>query len=421
MLTKKDIKLFLFLIILYFTSFFINNLFYSIITIFIVYMLIAFSKTSTSIIVLYSTIPCLGLFDNIGFTYFYNIAILILLLKMIIALIFKKRKINFYMFLLFTFLFIYNCILIVANNIATVNRMLQLISLGTSSLLLPFLTNKNDFNTCKIYYTLTIFLLLSFSLGLCRDITLWGFPLPNNHRLVGLMRDPNYFSAYASITIFSSLILFKKLKLSAVCLFFITFLSISKMFLLITIVSIIFLLITNFNKLITIISKKQTLKLLIFKISIITIIVIAIPIIFYFLYDKYSSRIFGTTLTTGRTYIWTEYLKILFSDNSTFLWGKSIFYNSIYNITYTESNMVAHNTIIDTIMSYGFFISLLIYISFIKFIAHYKLNKYKTLLLIIFFILIMSLSFLMADNFYILLLYVFNILNMNDFQKSTVN
>ena len=193
------------------------------------------------------------------------------------------------------------------------------------------------------------------------------------------------------------------------------------MFLLITIVSIIFLLITNFNKLITIISKKQTLKLLIFKISVITIIVIAIPIIFYFLYDKYSSRIFGTTLTTGRTYIWTEYLKILFSDNSTFLWGKSIFYNSIYNITYTESNMVAHNTIIDTIMSYGFFISLLIYISFIKFIAHYKLNKYKTLLLIIFFILIMSLSFLMADNFYILLLYVFNILNMNDFQKSTVN
>ena len=417
MFSKKDISLFLLLIVLYFTAFLINSLFYSIIIILIVYIFIAFAKTSTSIIVLYSTIPCLGLFDNIGYTYFYNVATLILLIKMMVGLILNKRKINFYMFLLLLFLLLYNAILTVANNIMSINRILQLISFGSSSLLLPFLTNKRDFDANKIYYTLTIFLILSFFLGLCRDITIWGFPLPNNHRLVGLMRDPNYFSAYASITIFSSLILFKKIRISAICLFFITFLSISKMFLLITIVSIIFLAITNFNKFIMLFTKKQSLKSLIFKITIILFSTTTILILFFFLFNKYANRIFGTTLTTGRTYIWSEYLKILFTDSTTFFCGRSIFYNSIFNITYTEPNMVAHNTILDVLMSYGFFIALLIHILFIRFITKYKLNKYKILLLIILMILIMSLSFLMTDNFYILLLYIFNVLNKNNFQN----
>lgn len=85
-----------------------------------------------------------------------------------------------------------------------------------------------------------------------------------------------------------------------------------------------------------------------------TLFIFFIFLLSFFIIDKYLVRFSNTTLTTGRTFIWNEYIIKIMNDPFGMMFGRSISYSSFYKIYYTEANMVAHNTLLDIILSYVF-------------------------------------------------------------------
>ena len=402
---KKN-YLFFIIIFLYFINLFINNIIIALITISFVYLCILFCKKETSIILSISTVPCMGVFDDVGFLYFYNFALLLLLIKLSFINCLNCKKINIKIPILIFILVIYNLVIQLYSGLFSIKHLIDLCGFIISSLTL-FFALYEDINVKKLCKILTIFMIVSFIIGFIKDTFVWGFPLPDKHRLIGLMRDPNYFSAWASILIFSSIILHKKINLSTFILFLAALLSFSKMFLIICIISSLCLIVIFFNNILNFIfTKKRTVYCQTLFVSLSAILVVFFCLLGFFVIDKYFIRFSSTTLTTGRTFIWNEYITRIINDPFSMVFGRSISYSSFYTIYYTEANMVAHNTLLDIILSYGIFGTFIIILFLYNYISNIRINKNNITIFIILLIITFSLSWLMIDHFYILLLYI---------------
>ena len=378
-----------------------------------IYLIILFSNLEYAILYTFTTIPCMGLFDSIGFKYFYNIAFILLLFKIIISRPKSLSTINKTLIVLFFIFSFYNLVIGFVNKLNYKDLLINTSGFFTSTMIFALLLGNKILNLKKAYYYLGIFILVSFLLGYIYDLIRFDFVIPDMHRLVGLMRDPNYFSAYAAIVTFMAYPIFKKIKVLSILIFAVALWSVSKMFLLISIVTIILLLIMNYKYFINLFKVFKNLvlwkKIIIICVS---LVVLAIAIIFIQKVGyKYLIRLKEFSLLTGRGYIWSEYFKYLGNDQLGLIFGKSMSYNQFYNVVYSDSHMVAHNTFLDILLSFGIFGYIIIALAVIYILKKEKLqfNINAISLVVIIFILMMSLSYLMTDNFYILLLVVFEL------------
>ena len=245
-------------------------------------------------------------------------------------------------------------------------------------------------------------------------ISRWGSKIPLTYRFKGLLRDSNYYSVDALLLIISSMLYNKKITRESLIMFVIGILAVSKMFILIALLS---FFIMAFWQIINIKNKKQMLCFL--------LILLALPIIFYNLkkinfvnnmINKYLYRTESVSLFTGREYIQSYYAKEILNDPITLIFGRSTSYSEVLNIGYDIGdsfyyNIVAHNTYLDVILSWGVF-GTIIYVFFLsKLICVYKKNyninnRFNIIFLLLIGMCLFALSYLMLDFFAILILYV---------------
>ena len=135
--------------------------------------------------------------------------------------------------------------------------------------------------------------------------------------------------------------------------------------------------------------------------------------------DKYTYRTETTSLLTGRDYLWSFYFNSIFDSIKNLLIGNSLtYYPNILNPGQNNdffTNFIAHNTYLDIIVSWGI-IGTCIYIIFVKkIIDNFNKtlnNKFKVknndfyICGIVYLMSLMALSYLGADAFAIILLYL---------------
>lgn len=416
---STNFKLF-FLIFLYIVSFISSNEYVGYICIICIYSLILFSKILDSYLCSISTIPCMGVFDNIGINSFYNIAFILFLIRLIFYYLKSNSHIPIILLLLFVYINAYNIIVLILNDMISIDTINNSIGFFTATMVLSLTIEISEIKCAMrhAYYWMFTFILLSFLLGGIRDISMWGFPLPEAHRLSGLMRDPNYLSSFTAITIFSYFVIFDRLGITPFILTIVGLLTVSKMFLIIVIISYLYLIIVNLNKILhTIKSRMPIHKALFFIIIFFTTLLIIVLFSNYF-FSKYFYRLTEYTLTTGRTFIWGQYLNEITNSMSGLFFGKSLSYSIVYEVKFGGTIMVVHNTFFDILLSFGLLNFILIIYAIYKYFTKIKYNKNDFVLIIILFIIMSSLSWLMIDNFFYLTLYIFLSICSNSSKKS---
>lgn len=395
----------LFIILLFFLSgaYILNNNILMILSIIIAYGLIMFSSFNKGISYVYFLMPLAGMFDNLGFKYLFNIAIFILFIRLIIENLIYKNPIFYKFTILFIILIIWDIIITIFSNLFDINYIAN-ISLYSSWLIFAYIINKNELEYNNLIKYLFIGYLLSCILCVYYMINRWGFNIPDMYRFKGLSRDANYFATYSLILLFGS----RNLYISIISLIF-GLLSTSKMFLLLLILGLILKLSFTLwdiigNK------RKINIKKLYLQISIFSILIIifAYSGLLQVIYDKYIFRFIAYDFTTGRFGIQMKYIFQMISDPISFLFGRGLKYRLFYNVPFArEANMIAHNTYLDIILSFGI-IGLTIFIyMFYKICNLYLYNNKKSIILLIVFLLsLIALSYLSADLFSFILFLV---------------
>lgn len=381
-----------------------------------IFLVIIFCKEDEAVPLILFIHPNSALFDNIGFTYLFNITIVLIAVKMLFFFKYKLPRNSLLLFLILLFIEIILCLLSGMTDF----KIFSLISWISSYLVLilvSFNHKKIDFE--KIYKYFFTGFCLSFIIGWFNPIMKWGINIPTGYRFTGLLRDPNYYSIDALFLIFSASTYAKICKknkfIYIIPLIFMGFCSISKTFIILLFIGIFISVILNIKK----------IK---FKNFILGFIIIMIAILFAYNYglidlimDKYLYRSETTSLLTGRDKLWEFYILSLFSNPFTLLFGNSLtYYSRILNPGIIDSfftNFVAHNTYLDAILGWGI-LGILIYMYMIinifnsfkiyynKFLIKEK-NSNFYVCAIIFLAVLFVLSYLSADVFAILLMYLF--------------
>lgn len=377
---------------------------------------IIFCKEAEAIPLILFIHPNSALFDNIGFTYLFNITIALVAIKMLFFFKYKLPRNSLLLFLILLFMEIILCLFSGMIDF----KIFSLISWISSYLVLilvSFNHEKIDFK--KIYRYFFIGFCFSFIIGWFNPIMKWGINIPTGYRFTGLLRDPNYYSIDVLFLIFSSSVYAKICKknkfIYIIPLTFMGFCSVSKTFVILLFIGIFISIILNIKK----------IK---FKNFILGFIIITIAILFAYNYglidlimDKYLYRSETTDLLTGRDKLWKFYISSLFKNPFTLLFGNSLtYYSKILNPGIIDSfftNFVAHNTYLDIVLGWGI-LGILIYmymlsnifngfkIYYNKFLIKEKNPNFYTCT-IIFLAVLFVLSYLSADVFAILLLYLF--------------
>ena len=403
-------------------------------------LIIIFAKETSYMPLIMYMHPNSAMYDDIGFTYLFNVTIFLIVLK----LIFTKR-----MFLpkkeviIFSLILVWEIFLNILDS-SVKSNMLSLISWISSYVILIFMANKVekiDFN--KVYKYFFFGFVLSVLAGLSYPINKWGLNIPVAYRFVGLLRDPNYYTVDALFLMFSS---FKyknnnKLNIYFIVAFICGILSVSKMFILEIIIGVV---IALFFKMIN--NKKirkntffKTILMFFTVFSIFVYLIVNTNMIDTML-NKYLYRTGTTSILTGRDYIQKYYINILFDNPKNLLLGNSMLkYSKVLGLGSEEGrsffeNMVAHNTYLDVILSWGIFGALLylyfiyrivnLYILFLKEKKIYIEKKFDnaTLLICLFLISLFALSYLSVDVFAILMIYLIIFkFSSNNIEKESKN
>ena len=357
---------------------------------------------------------CSALYDDAGFQYIFNLTIVIFTLKIILS---KNIKLNKTLFFFFVVLVLYELILNFVN-IGINSQLLNLVTFFSSYLFVILIIsskNKEYINFELIYKYFFWGFFASAIAGYMYPISNWGITnIPVAYRFKGLLRDSNYYSVDALLLIISSIIYKKRITKESIIIFLVGVLAISKMFIL---VSLIVFFIMFFIQIIKIKNKKQMTGLL--------VLLFIIPILLYFIsktdfvnevLTKYLYRTDSASLFTGREYIQKFYLETLCNDPITLIFGRSTSYANVLNIGHDIGNpfyynIVAHNTYLDLILSWGIFGMIFYILNIYQMFSIFKKNFFhdeKYTIWFIFFICLclFALSYLMLDFFAILILYV---------------
>lgn len=413
-LNKKYIDLIVILILL-FVGFFVQNVYLSYIFTIIICAIIFFSGVEEAFGLSIMLLPLSGIYDSSGFLHLYNFGLISFTSNLIIKTIYKKKiTLNLIDACLVVLLLItYDLINASFNDVLNFHY-INNCSIWFGYFAIIFMSKYIKFvNPKKIYLYFFLGFVFSCILCLLEVYMKWGFKVPSVYRFVGLLRDPNYFAFATVILLFSSLYLFQgKIKL---VYFFTTLifgaLSVSKMFLVLLAIGLI--LYIFFYIFMVLNNKKINIKFLAFLISIslLGIFTLQVSGLMNLILNKYLYRFTAHGLTTGRDYIQGTFLDIIFSDINVALFGKSLDYNMIYKVAYADSDaMVAHNTYLDLIMSFGLIGTLLYLFIFVKIFYLYSTNIHlcvkSFILILIYLATLFVLSYLKADNFSISILFL---------------
>lgn len=397
---------------------------------FTIFIVITSPNNKSFPIILY-IIPNSGLYDIVGFKYILNISIFIVFIKYLIK---EDFKIYFKNTTLIILVILYEIILSsLYGNIDF--KIVQIFSLLFSYMVFSYVIYYlyKDKLEC-VYNPITDYkfplygLIMSIIYSGINVYKIWGGNIPTAYRFIGLFRDPNYYSLFciilAFVILFNSYISLTNRIILFVLVSIIGFLSVSKMYILLFILSIFMIIFYNIF-----IEKKINIKYIIYFVvafSICGFIFINSPIKDT-LYNKYVYRMQTNKLMTGRDILQTHYIKELMSNPRNIVLGNTLTYygrriglgedvyyiNSISSVMKEAySTMVAHNTYLDIILSWGFMG--LVYILYIFNSLKYffiRKNRYKfnNIYNIIFFVLLISfnaLSLLEADMLIILVSFI---------------
>ena len=354
-----------------------------------------------------------ALYDDIGFPYIFNFSIMIVLFKEILLYHSQLKKSTT---ILFIVLFIYNLCLIILNNIYSFNILLSMISWAASYLILIMYSSskKTDFEI--IYRYFFIGFVMSCLYAILIPLKIWGCNIPTAYRFIGLLRDPNYYSFNSLFLIFSAKTYAKSINKKPIFYIIISgglgILSVSKMFILLVIVGIFLYFIFNIKKF-----KFKPYQILLTSILIFIIFLIAYNSNFMdILISKYTYRTDTTSLFTGRDKIQPYYINDLCNNPLKLLFGQSTSYSLLSNIGDSLgdffSNMVAHNTYLDIILSWGLLFTF-VYIVFIYkiiknsyYVGINRITNNCKVIIMIFLFGLFSLSYLQADIFALLILFI---------------
>ena len=384
-------------------AFILNSTIIMVLSMVLIYGAIIFKSFNEGLNYVFMLMPLAGIYDDLGFKYLFNISIGVLFIRLIIeSIIYKKTIIN-KITICFIILIVWDFIMTIASGLTNVNFMTN-VSLCCSWIIFSLIIFKDDLDLNKILKYLVIGYFLSCFLGMCHVLDTWGFNIPENYRFVGLTRDANYFATYSLIIIFAS----KKLIVRLVCIVLGLF-STSKMFLLLLLLG---LVLTFMYKLIAAIKLNKRFNFEKIKIPmlicIICLILSIVSGLLAMIVDKYIYRFLEYDLTTGRAEIQAEYFTQFISNPISFIFGRGLSYRWYYDVPFSiETNIIAHNTYLDILLSYGILgIGIFIYIVY-KIVKAYKSENSKaSVLLFIFALLLFALSFLSADLFVFLLFIV---------------
>ena len=357
---------------------------------------------------------CSALYDDVSFQYIFNLTIVIFVLKIILS---KNIKLNKTLFFFFVVLVLYELILNFVN-IGISSQLLNLVTFFSSYLFVILIIsskNKVFINLELIYKYFFWGFIASAIAGYMYPISNWGITnVPVAYRFKGLLRDSNYYSVDALLLIISSMLYKKRVTKEAIIIFLVGLLAVSKMFIA---VSLLAFFIALFNQIIKVRSKKQMISLL--------VLLLCIPIVFYFasktdfindILNKYLYRTDSVSLFTGREYIQKYYMDTLAQDPITLLFGRSTSYASVLNIGHDIENpfyynIVAHNTYLDMILSWGIFGMIFYIVNIYQMFSIFKKNfcpggKYTLWFIFFIGLCLFALSYLMLDFFAILILYI---------------
>jgi len=133
-------------------------------------------------------------------------------------------------------------------------------------------------------------------------------------------------------------------------------------------------------------------------------------IFWYKLLDRFSN----TSFTSGRNNLFDYYMRHIWDDNTSFLWGRGVGYFSFYQSKGAE--YVAHNTYLDFLLSWGIigFISfiLLMIFAYKEKINIKNHNAIDYIMIIILSVMLLSLSCMSSDMFWFIVPYSFIPLTM---------
>ncbi len=412
---KKTFWMNAFVIFAILLAFISNNRFIMMGSLVLFYVLIFVSKLPVSYSLVFFSLPLMGVFDNLGFKYFFNFAIIVLFIKLIFYIFTHRIKIK-YPIILFgiLFLFLYDCLNAMINNLFSLSYLGNFNIWITYLILFLTISIFSEISIKKIYYY--FYTGFVFSVFLCGFSVLmkWGVHIPTAYRFVGMSRDPNYYSIFALSLILAAPILFnsKRKWFFMVSVFAMGILSISKMYILMVFGCLGLYLLKYFYDLVFLQKKIRFEKVILgIGVGVAAIVFLSVSGLMGTILDKYIFRLGTTTLTTGRDYLQSTFMHKLFSETQTFLFGRSLDYNYVYMIQYSQSSaMVAHNTYIDVLMTFGIFVGLFYVLFLIYIFSKYPKKSsftYSKFVLIAFFIIsIFSLSYLKIDSFIFIVLFI---------------
>ena len=411
----KTLKLLIIINIINLIAYAIGGKFLNIkyISLIITFLILIFCKQKKSLPIVFYLHCNSALYDDINFTYIFNISIFILLIK---EIFFYHSKFNKKTTILFIILLMYNICMMVINNLFSGYRILSMISWISSYLILIIYSSNKNVDFEIIYRYFFVGFIMSCLNAVIIPFKIWGTNIPTAYRFIGLLRDPNYYSFDALFLIFSSgtyaRLINKNSFIYITIIAVLGILSVSKMFILLLITGFIFNFIFNLNK----------LKIKPYQIILTILMMVVLFVLIYnsnfidIMISKYTYRSETTSLLTGRDKIQLYYLNFVYNNPLVLLFGQSTSYSAISDIgSYLGgfyANMVAHNTYIDFIMSWGilFTIFYLCFIYKILQMSHKTGNntftKETKVLVLIFLLGMFALSYLQADVFALLILYI---------------
>lgn len=411
---KNYTTLFIYFIILL-VSFFAHNFYVSIISSFVIYLLIVFSDVNLGLGIVFSLLPLSGIYDSSGFLYLFNLSVIVFTLKILVKSFFeRKAKYNCIKCLIVLIvLILYELCNAIINSVLSVAYLSNL-SIWFGYILLIFIPCFwNQVDKKQLFLITYAGFIFSCLISIVEIFSIWKGNIPREYRFVGLLRDPNYYSFVAIVLLFSSLYVIKgKIKyLVAFSIFAFGLLSVSKMFLLLCVLGAVLYFIYFLYLIISgkINGAKYFLSFLL--IGIITLIILRATGATSYIFEKYLYRFETNTLTTGRDYIQGQYIRLFCDDIQTFLFGRTLDYNKLYKVEYVGiKDIVAHNTYLDLLMSFGLFGTIIycfLMCSIFKLYAkNVKINSQALILIFLSILTLFALSYLKADNFIITILLI---------------
>lgn len=377
------------------------------------FLMIMFCEEEKILPILFFMHPNSALYDNIGFTYLFNITVTIGAIRLFLKNINKIEK---KAFALFAMILTWELILILKSGLID-KSLLSLVSWISSYLVLIILSKNQKFDFSTVYKYFFIGFICAFFAGLTIPLKRFGLSFPTAYRFTGLLRDPNYYSMDAILLIFGAGC-YAKLNnknqiIYMVIIFAMGICSVSKMFIALFAIGCLLKVIYECKKV-----KISRIFIGLLILSIIVYIVYATGFLNMFL-EKYLYRTETTSLFTGRDDLFSYYINEIFSSPTNLLFGNSALkYSRVLNPSDINSffqNFVAHNTYLDIILAWGI-LGAIIYIFFVKTVygnakkanenKQISKNIYYNVTIILFIIGLFTLSYLTTDVFALIILYL---------------